>query len=41
VFVVIIGMDFTTAALAAFALRPMRRRWLAARAAYRSPLKMS
>ena len=28
VFAVIIAMDFTTAALAFFALKPMRRRWL-------------
>jgi hypothetical protein len=28
VFAVIIAMDFTTAALAIFALKPMRRRWL-------------
>ena len=32
VFAVIIAMDFTTAALAIFALKPMRQRWLAAHA---------
>ena len=31
VFAVIIAMDFTTAALAIFALKPMRRRWLSGR----------